>query len=165
MATGTPPSWLELTHILASLPPAPPPYLGALQPPPPSLSALSFDSSSELLFTANASGGVQSWYGPGLARYTAWKAAVAPTVPAASSASGSDHHINSERRLQVSWRKSQGVVSPPPQISGAAPPGTVAGGHGIRELWNDGGNVYSISPNGVHCANRRGLSRWSKDVR
>ncbi|CAO1617228.1 unnamed protein product [Parajaminaea phylloscopi] len=174
MATGSPPSWHELNHILASLPPAPPPYLGALPPPPPSLSAISFDSSADLLFTGNAAGGVQSWYGQGLARYTAWKAAVAPTVPANASSShqsGGSQEVQSptiasasDRKLQVSWKKSQGALQPPPQIQGAAPPGTVAGGNGIRELWNDGGNVYSVSPHGVHCASRRGLARWSKDV-
>lgn len=182
-------TWLELSHILGSAPPPPPPYLNGFPPPPPSINALAFDTTADLLFTANSNGGVCSWYGPGLARYTAWKADVRHTVPITASATtvsqkksssnssptgtdddakGSPAASNAPRRLQTSWKKAPAVQLPPPPIAGpgpgqgARPP--AAGPSGIRELHTDSGNVYSVSPSGLHCATRRGVARWSKDV-
>ncbi|CAO1638721.1 unnamed protein product [Sympodiomycopsis kandeliae] len=178
-------SWLELSHILATPPPPPPAYHGALPPPPPSINDVAFDTSSDLLYTANSNGGVASWYGPGLARYTAWKADVRHTIevprasssgsgspsqttsppstaPSSTSASSSSatsstpqHQQQHPRRLQVSWKKAASAQQQQNKGHGPA---------GVRQIYADGGNVYSASPFGIHCANRRGLPRWSTDV-
>lgn len=147
-------NWVELSHFLASPPHAPPAYLGALPPAPPSINALSFDTSSDLLLTGNSNGGVTSWYGQGLARYTAWKADVRLTVPIPGSEAAADTDpLTAPRRLQTSWKKAS--------QNQASTSGTKAG---IRELYNDSGNVWSVSQHGVHCASRRGIARWGKDV-
>lgn len=146
-------SWHEIAHILAVPPSQPPAYLGALPPPSPAVNVVAFDTSAELLLTGNSNGGINSWYGPALGRYTAWRADVRQTV-AASKGAGDEEAPLGQRKLQTSWKKA-------PSLSHAHHSNVRSG---IAEIYNDSGFIYSVTPGGVHCASRKGLAKWSQDV-